>query len=78
MVIDEQLYQLPVVGRVIKRLYSYFKAHIFFTDMIHIVTGIGIGFILADKKFMVIGVIALSIGIAGHIFAFFRVKNIEL
>lgn len=74
MVIDERLYRLPVVGRAIKRLYSYFKANIFFTDMIHIVSGIGIGLIFADKKFMAIGMIALSIGVAGHIFAFLRAK----
>ena len=74
MTIDEQLYQLPLIGRFIRRLYSYFKNHILFTDVIHIATGFGLGLILAGGSFFRLGVLALSIGIAGHLFAFLKGK----
>ena len=49
MNLDKQLCNLPLIGNAIERLYSYFKKHIFFTDLIHIFLGLGIGLIISDK-----------------------------
>lgn len=75
MSIDKQLYKLPVIGSVIKRLYSYFKKNIAFTDFIHISLGLGIGFIIVGNKFLTLGIILLFIGIIGHIYAFIKGRN---
>lgn len=72
MDLDNQLYKLRLVGDIIRRLYSYFKKHIFFTDMIHIILGLGIAFIFVGDKFLNFGIIFLIIGILGHIHAYVK------
>lgn len=74
MNLDEQLYRLPLIGRAVKRLYSYFKKNTAITDFIHVVLGLGLGLIIAGGTFIVWGVIALTIGALGHIYAFIRGK----
>jgi len=71
MNLDKQLCNLPLIGNAIERLYSYFKKHIFFADLIHIFLGLGIGLIIADK-FLNLGIIFLIIGIFGHIYAYVK------
>jgi len=71
MNIDEQLYRLPLIGGHIKRLYSYFKKHTAFTDVIHVLLGLGIGLMFTDAYFN-LGIIALTIGILGHVYAFIK------
>ena len=72
MSIDKQLSRLPCIGPIIKRLYSYFKKNIFFTDLIHISLGLGIGLIIAGNKFLVWGIILLIISVLGHIYAYIK------
>jgi len=72
MDIDQQLYRLPLIGNSTERLYSYFKEHIAFTDLIHISTGLGLGLIIAGGDLLNWGIIALAIGILGHIYAFIK------
>lgn len=72
MNITKQLYKLPFIGGIIKRLYSYFKKNIFFTDLIHISLGLGIGLIIAGNKFLVWGIILLIISVLGHIYAYIK------
>jgi len=74
MGLDQQLYRLPIIGRLIERLYSYFKEHTLFTDMIHILLGLGLGLIIAGGIWLNWGVLALAIGIIGHIYAFIKGK----
>ena len=72
MNLDKQLCSLPFIGVIIKRLYSYFKKNIAFTDFIHVSLGLGIGFIIAGNKFFIFGIILLLIGVMGHVYAFVR------
>ena len=72
MGIDKQLYKLPLLGPILKRLYSYFKTHIAFTDFIHISLGIGVGLIIAGNKFFVWGISLFIIGILGHLYAYIK------
>ena len=72
MGLDERLYQLPLIGKILKRLYSYFKKHIAFTDFIHISLGLGIGLLIAGNQFFVSGLILILIGILGHLYAYIK------
>ena len=72
MNLDKQLYSLPFIGPTIKRLYSYFKKNIAFTDFIHVSLGLGIGLIIAGNNFFISGIIFLIIGGIGHIYAFIK------
>lgn len=72
MGLDEQLYKLPFIGWIIKRLYSYFKKHIAFTDAIHISGGLGLGLLLTEYK--ALGIVLILISILGHIYAFAKGK----
>ena len=72
MKLDKQLYRLPFIGYVIKRLYSYFKKNIAFTDFIHLSLGLGIGLIIADNEFFLFGIILLLMGVIGHVYAFIK------
>jgi len=72
MGLDEQLYRLPIIGSNIQRLYSYFKKNIAYTDLIHVLIGLGIGLIIAGGELFNWGIVAFSIGILGHVFAFFK------
>ena len=72
MNLDEQLYRLPLVGWIIKRLYSYFKKNTAITDFMHVAVGLGVGLLIAGEKFVFWGVIALIIGMLGHVYAFFK------
>ena len=75
MNLDQQLYRLPLIGRIIKRLYSYFKEHVAFTDFIHFALGLGLGLIIAGNNLLNWGIFALAIGILGHIFAYIKGNN---
>jgi len=75
MNLDEQLFRLPFIGFIIKRLYNFFRKNIAFTDAIHISIGLGIGLIIAGDNFLVSGLIFLLIGIVGHIYAFMKGKS---
>ena len=75
MTIDERLFKLPLIGSHIRRMFSYFSQHIFFTDMVHISAGIGIGLLLVGGRLFPLGVVGLCIGVAGHLFAYSRGKE---
>ena len=77
MGLDEQLYRLPVIGSNIKRLHSYFRENLAFTDTIHILEGLGLGLIIAGGNLLNWGVLALAIGILGHVYAFIKGKSSE-
>ena len=70
--IDESLYSLPVVGVIFSRNYSYFKKHTAFTNAIHIIFGVGIGFIIAGGQLLTLGIVAVFIGLLGHMYAFIK------
>jgi len=72
--IDQELYTLPAVGWIIKRLYTYFKKHTAYTDVIHVALGLGIGLIIAGKAWFSLGISLLRIGVLGHVYAFIK-KN---
>lgn len=72
MNLDELLYRLPLVGRIVKRLYSYFKNHTALTDFFHVLVGLGIGLIIAGGALFGWGVFALLLGILFHVYAFGR------
>jgi len=72
MNIDNQLYKLPFIGSIIKRLYSYFKKNTFFTDLIQVFLGLGIGFIIVGNKFLTLGILLIMISIIGHIYAYIK------
>jgi len=74
MGLDERLYNLPIIGSNIKHLYSYFKKNIAYTDIIHVLIGLGLGLIIAGNNLLKWGFLALSIGILGHIYAFIKEK----
>jgi len=70
--VDDYLYTLPGIGSIIKRYYAYFKQHTAFANVVHIVFGLGLGFIIAGKDLFLLGVFALLLGILGHVWAFVK------
>jgi len=74
MNLDKLLYSLPFLGKIIKRLYSYFKNHIVLTDFFHVILGFGIGLIIAREQFFVWGVAFLFSSILFHIYALIEGK----
>ena len=72
MGIDDFLCRLPLIGGVVKRLFNYFRQHIAYADSIHVTIGLGLGFIIVGDKFFSLGVVLLTIGILGHIYAFIK------
>jgi len=77
MGLDERLYRLPIIGLSFKRLHSYFKENIVFTDIIHVLIGLGLGLIIVGNEFLNLGILALAIGILGHVYAFIKGKPSE-
>jgi len=75
MGLDEKLYELPVIGSIIRRLYSYFKENIAFTDIIHVLIGLGLGLIIVGNEFYNWGFFALTTGVLGHVYAFIKGKR---
>ena len=72
MNVDNQLYKLPFLGKIIKRLYSYFKKNILFADFIHFLLGLGIGFVIVGDKFLNWGITFLIVSVLGHIYAYIK------
>ncbi|MDA2936613.1 hypothetical protein MYX06_05345 [Patescibacteria group bacterium AH-259-L05] len=72
MSLDEQLYRLPLIGWIIKRLYSYFKKNTAITDLMHVAAGLGIGFLIVGGTLTLWGIFALAIGVLGHVYAFIK------
>ena len=72
MNLDEQLYRLPLVGCVIKRLHTYFKNNTLITDLIHVSLGLGVGLVIAGEELFVWGVVALTANFLGHVYAFIK------
>jgi len=72
MSLDQQLYRLPLIGRSIERLYSYFKEHTAFTDLIHVAIGLGLGLIIAGGDLLNLGFFAIAVGILGHTYAYIK------
>jgi len=75
MGLDEQLYRLPIIGSNIKRLYTYFRKNIAYTDQIHVLIGLGIGLIIAGGDLFNWGILALALGNLGHVYAFIKGKS---
>ena len=75
MGLDEQLNELPLIGSNIRRLYSYFKENIAFTDIIHVLIGLGFGLIIAGNDLYKWGFFSLAIGVLGHVYAFIKGKR---
>lgn len=73
--IDEFMYQLPVVGIVMKRNYAYFKQNTAITNLIHIAFGLGLGLILANKDLFGFGMVLIIASLLGHVYAFMRGGN---
>lgn len=72
MNIDNQLYHFPLIGRLIERLYNYFRQHIALTDFFHVMVGLGIGLIIGGNSFLWVGIVALTAGILYHGYAFIK------
>jgi len=72
MSLDEQLYKMPIIGILIRRLYSYFKRNTAITDGMHIALGLGIGLLFAGEEFYKWAALALLIGVLGHIYALIK------
>ena len=72
MNIDDQLYNLPLIGRLTRRLYNYFRQHIALTDFFHVMIGLGGGLIIGGNSFYWTGIVALTAGILYHGYAFIK------
>jgi len=70
--LDELMYRLPLLGSVFKRLYSYFKKHTAFTDLIHVCLGLGVGLLIGGAEYLIFGWTFLLLGILGHIYAYIK------
>lgn len=72
MNLDELLYRLPLIGWIVRRLYSYFKRHTALTDFFHVLVGLGIGLMITGGVFFQWGILALLLGILFHFYALSR------
>ena len=72
MGMDERLSRLPVVGFVVRRLYAYFRGHIFFADAVHLMLGVGLGVLIAGESFTIVGAALVLAGVLGHVYAYIR------
>ncbi|GEM_PF-7064358 len=72
MSLDNLICNLPLVGTFFKRIYSYFRKNILFTDLIHMMLGVGVGFIIASKELFMLGTIFIVLGCLGHVYAFMK------
>ena len=70
MNIDNTVYKLPIVGCAYRRMHAYFRTQITATDIIHVLIGLGIGMVVGNQKFFMIGILALVLGAIYHIYAF--------
>jgi len=72
MGLDDFICSLPFLGSFFKRLYSYFRKHILFTDLIHIMIGLGLGLIIASRELFIFGIVLIVLGGLGHLYAFVK------
>jgi len=70
--IDEMMYELPIVGIVMRRNYAYFKQNTAIANLMHITFGLGIGLLLANRDLLGLGLIFIFISLSGHIYAFVK------
>lgn len=75
MNIDNTVYKLPIVGYAYRRMHAYFRTQITVTDIIHVLIGLGIGIVIGNQKFLIVGVLALILGTMYHIYAFISGKG---
>ena len=76
MALDDYICNLPIVGFIFRRLYSYSRKHLFFTEFIHILFGIGIGLVLfTSGYFFILGIIFIILDLLGHAWAFVQGKQ---
>jgi hypothetical protein len=68
--IDTFFCNLPVLGKVFTRMYSYFKKHTGITDAMHVSLGLGFGLWFTEWK--VIAITAIALGLFGHVYAYIR------
>ena len=61
-----------LIGKVMRRMYAYFKKHTAITDAIHVSLGLGVGLLVAGFPWFYIGLAFIIIGLLGHIYAFMR------
>ena len=73
MLLDNLICQLPVIGFIFERMYHYFREHVFFTEVIHILFGLGIGLVLFRTDFWFwIGITFILADLLGHAWAFIQ------
>ena len=64
------LYTLPVLGPMTKRLYSYFRKNIAFTDFIHVAGGAGVVLLIVGNQYIRPGIILVAVAVLGHVYAY--------
>jgi len=62
----------PLIGKVMRRMYAYFKRHTAITDAMHVSLGLGLGLLVAGSAWLYVGFTFIIIGLLGHIHAFIR------
>lgn len=72
MNIDNKLYSFPVIGRAYKRMHAYFRTQVTLTDILHVLIGIGIGFVIVNRELNLFEIIIFSLGISYHALAFVK------
>lgn len=75
MNIDESLYKLPVIGSGIERSYSYFRKNMAVTDVMHVLMGLGIAFLITGGSYITFGVLALVVVTLYHVYALYKEKG---
>ena len=70
--LDKFICSGKLIGKVMRRVYAYFKKHTAITDAMHVSLGLGLGLLMAGSAWFYIGIAFIGIGLLGHIYAFIR------
>jgi len=65
----------PLLGKILKRVYAYFKKHTAITDAMHVSLGLGVGLLIAGWFY--VGMALLGMGLLGHLYAFIEGGKLE-
>ncbi len=70
--LDKKIYAIPVFGKTFVRTYGFFRKHTAITNLMHVILGLGIGFIFVGGYLFWPGVVAVILASLGHIYAYIK------